>query len=181
MFDIVTNDGKEHFALAVLIAACEARGESQQDGFVDESLLFEHLQELGYSIEQIEAHIARAIEGTLLQPSNAEPPLRSLRLTAAGSYMHKRMISIFTYVDAVIVDTPIVDPAVRQTVHDASQIQERLERAEVFRQYLDAQWLFGEARTTFSWPMASAELRRDIEGSAQRAERRRGSPLRYSP
>ncbi len=173
MFDIATSDGREHFALVILLAACEARGESHQNGYVEESLLYEHLQELGYLTEQIEFHVNRALERKLLQPSSTAPPHRSLRLTAAGSYMHKRMISIFTYVDAMIVDTPIVNPAVRPQIQAAVTIHERLGRAETFCQYLDDQWVFGDGRTTFSWPLASAELRRDMEGAAAGAERRR--------
>lgn len=173
MFDIATSDGREHFALAILLAACEARGESLRDGYVEESLLYEHLQELGYSIEQIEFHVNRGLERKLLRPSGTAPTLRSLRVTAAGSYMHKRMVGVFTYVDAMIVDTPIVNPAVRSQIQSAATIQDRLSRAETFCQYLDDQWIFGDGRTTFSWPLRSANLRRDMEDTAARAERRR--------
>lgn len=175
MFDITTSDGREHFALAILLAACEARGESLQDGYVEESLLCEHLQKLGYSFEQIEFHVSRGLERKLLQPIGTTPTLRSLRVTTAGSYMHKRMVSIFTYVDAMIVDTPIVDPAVRPQIQHVATIQDRLDRAESFCRYLDNQWIFGDGMTTFSWPLASTNLRRDMEDAAARAERRRAT------
>ncbi|MCU1671362.1 MAG: hypothetical protein JWP40_4289 [Blastococcus sp.] len=87
--------------------------------------------------------------------------------------MYKRMLSMFTYVDAMIVDTPIVDPSFRQQIPAATMIQDRLARAATFRQYMDDQWIFGEGRTTFSWPLASEELRRDTEDIAWRAERNR--------
>jgi hypothetical protein len=130
------------------------------------------MQELGYAIEQIEAQIGRAVEHKLVQSSGTEPPLRSLRVMAAGSYMYKRMLSLFTYVDAVIVDTPIVDPAVRREIQDAYHISDRLARAKLFQRYLDEQWCFDD-RTTFSWPVASAMLRRDIVAVSEAAERRR--------
>lgn len=173
MFDISTNDGKEHFALPILLAACEAQGESRAGGFVEEARLYAHLQELGYSVEQVEFHVDRATARKLAQRSSAEGNLSSLRLTAAGGYMFKRMLSMFTYVDAMIVDTPIVDPSSRQQIHTATTIQERLARVATFRQYLDDQWNHGEGRTTFSWPLASAVLARDMEEVAWRAEKNR--------
>lgn len=171
IFDITSNDGREHFALPIILAACQSRGESVQDGYVDEVLLYEHLQELGYSIEQIEAQIGRGIERKLLQPSREGVGIRSIRVTAAGSYMHKRMLTYFTYVDAVVVDTPIVDPAVRQQIRDVSPIHDRLERGEMFRQYLDDQWSFDPAVTTFAWPLASAALRDDMNNAETRSQR----------
>jgi hypothetical protein len=173
LFDITTNDAREHFALPILLAACESRGESQQDGYVEESLLYAHMQELGYSLEQITCQVDRAIERKLLQVSNPNSTFKSMRITAAGAYMHKRMITMFSYVDAMIVDTPITDPSVRHEIRNVITIHDRLERAQIFQRYLDQKWAFGDDRTTFSWPVTSAELQRDIEAATQRADRRR--------
>jgi len=129
-----------------------------------------YMQELGYTFEQIETQVGRGIEGKLLQPSSEAPGSRSLRVTAAGIYMHKRMLNYFTYIDAIVVDTPIVDPAVRFQIADVHTIHERLERGAIFRAYLDEQWKFEADSTTFSWPLASAALERDMRRIKARAE-----------
>jgi len=173
ILDITTNDGKEHFLLPILLAACQARGESEPEGFVEKAVLFRHAQELGYSPEQIEAQLERGVDWRLFQESIDRGDFGSIRVTASGGYMHKRMLTFFTYFDAILVDTPIVDPVVRQKVGVVSLIHDRLERGEVFRQYLDEQWPFEDALTTFSWPEVSASLRQDMDHAAERAERSR--------
>jgi hypothetical protein len=85
--------------------------------------------------------------------------------------MHKRMLTFFTYFDAIVVDTPIVDPAFRQEIGVVVAISDRLSRGDIFRNYLDSQWPFDPGTTTFSWPEASATLRRDMDHAAERAER----------
>ena len=64
----------------------------------------------------------------------------SYRITSVGSYYYQKLVRIFTYVDAMVVDTPIVDRNVREKIVDENSILGRLERAEEFRQYLDSQW-----------------------------------------
>jgi hypothetical protein len=167
---ITSSDGREHFALPILLALCQARSSPARDGYVDETLLYGYMQELGYTFEQIETQVGRGIEGKLLQPSSEAPGSRSLRVTAAGIYMHKRMLNYFTYIDAIVVDTPIVDPAVRFQIADVHTIHERLERGAIFRAYLDEQWKFEADSTTFSWPLASAALERDMRRIKARAE-----------
>lgn len=71
----------------------------------------------------------------------------------------------FTYVDAVIVDTPIFNPDVRVAVAHDRNIVERLERTDVFRRYLDEQWV--ALKTTaaphlFNWEDVSMSLEAEI-------------------
>ncbi|SET18458.1 P-loop NTPase family protein [Nonomuraea wenchangensis] len=172
LLDITTNDGREHFLLPILLAACQVRGESAPQGFLEEASLFKHVQELGYAPEQIDAQIERALSRKLLQSSSQDKSLRALRITASGGYMYKRMLTFFTYLDAIVIDTPIVDPSVRQKITVVSSIQDRLQRGEVFRKYLDDQWSIEQSATTFSWADVSAALRRDMDEAAERAHRR---------
>ncbi|WP_133116384.1 hypothetical protein [Amycolatopsis antarctica] len=171
ILDITSSDGREHFTLPIILAACQARGESSQNGYVDERNVYEHLQGLGYAVGQIEAQIQRGVDWKLLDVSRDDPGMRSVRVTAAGGYMHQRMLTFFAYIDGMIVDTPIVDPAVRRDVGDVQSINDRLDRADIFRRYLDSQWKFDEAATTFSWPDVSAKLARDMERTSTKASR----------
>ena len=52
----------------------------------------------------------------------------------------------------MVIDTPIVDRAVRENIGDEGNILRRLERAEMFRRYLDSQWSKIEAAVeVFNW------------------------------
>jgi hypothetical protein len=83
-----------------------------------------------------------------------------------------RLMPTFVYVDAVVVDTPVVDVAFRAKLGDCRDIEERLARAQVFGEYLDSQWS-GLARENlpFSWPEARSTLQGDIERAARSAAR----------
>lgn len=175
LFDLVTGDGKEHFLLLEILAVIQSRGASMPDGFVDTGLVHSHLAALGFTSDQVVAHLNRAEERKLVQSNVAGHESSHVRVTAAGGYMHKRMVAVFSYVDAVVVDTPIVDPSVRSQIVDAKQIDDRLARVELFAEYLDAQWRPLVDRTTaFDWPGAREELRRDVTSTRERARRRRG-------
>ncbi|MEU9840485.1 hypothetical protein AB0C69_14820 [Actinomadura sp. NPDC048032] len=173
VFDITTNDGREHFLLLALLAATESRGEAVPNGFVEFEVLYEHLQSLGYLPGQIDAQRERGIARKLLEPSRDGEDARSIRITASGSYMHKHMVRFFSYVDAMVVDTPIIDSRVRANIRNVMPIEDRLERAKIFVSYLDTQWSFAEGDTTFYWPDASAALVNDIDEISYRAARAR--------
>ena len=58
------------------------------------------------------------------------------------------------------------DPDVRSLIRDVSYIEPRIERVEIFRQYLDNQWAnFSNTRTeaAYNWSKASANLKSEIE------------------
>ena len=78
---------------------------------------------------------------------------------------HLRFLSnSFTYVDAMIVDTPIFDSDDRGKIQNTMQIKGRLERATIFREYLDKQWQISKLRTNyFNWPNFSNDLKNDID------------------
>ncbi len=63
----------------------------------------------------------------------------------------------------MVVDTPIVDREVRENIGDESSIIRRLERAEIFRNYLDSQWINVEAAAeVFNWKHLSSQLNDEI-------------------
>ena len=89
------------------------------------------------------------------------PP--ALRATNVGIYHVRRLCCLFTYIDAMIVDTPVLDPDTRSRIRDARNIEDRLKMGEIFRQYLDARWLeLKDAGTEFSWERVSQEVKDDI-------------------
>lgn len=88
--------------------------------------------------------------------------------------MHKSMVRRFSYVDAMIVDTPITDVSFRRQISDVFPIRERIDRAERFRMYLDQQWLkLGaiDSESPFDWPTCSDQLKTDLELAREKADR----------
>lgn len=176
LFDITSDDGREHFLLSLMLAHVQRLGETAGgDGFVDVSELYDLAQGLGFLQEQVGPHIQRALAKRLLEAPQGRGAGGPLRITTVGSYMYKSMIRQFSYVDAMIVDTPVVDVQVRTRIGDAKTISDRLSRAVIFRNYLDGQWgllQLPEGERAFDWLDSSEALARDIGNARYRAERR---------
>ncbi|HVX09148.1 hypothetical protein [Humibacter sp.] len=174
LFDITADDGGEHFLMPMLLAYVQRSGEAAgAEGFVSSSSLYELGQSLGFTQEQVGSHIQRAIKKRLLDSADEGGAGGPYRITSAGSYSYRRLIRDFTYVDAMVVDTPIVDVAVRAQIRDVRGILERLDRADLFIKYLDDQWkTFGDTEALpFDWAEARNALVADVAGARERALR----------
>jgi hypothetical protein len=138
---------------------------------------------LGFQPTQIQFAIDRAHDKRLLEGSARFSDVLSCeayRITTVGGYMAEKLVRIFAYVDAMIVDTPIVDDDVRAKIRDVTRIGDRLERAEIFRSYLDRAWNSLEGKdTVFDWVSTSKSLRKEFDRVAESSSRRRGSPWRH--
>lgn len=173
VFDVSHVDPKEHFLLPLVIGLLvSANTPSVEEGFVETSKIYEHLQALGFTPEQIDAAIIQGHNKKLIEtgarriPQPGQTIPQTLRATTVGLYHTSRLCHQFAYIDAIIVDTPVFDPAVRSLIRDVSHIEQRVERAEIFRQYLDDQWSRlsnSGAAAAYDWSMASASLKEDIE------------------
>lgn len=178
LFDITISDGREHFLLSILLAHVQRVGETAGgDGFVTADELFSLGQGLGFRQEQVGAQLSRAVDKRLLEAPQGRGAGGPFRITTIGSYMYKSMIQQFVYVDAMIVDTPVVDVQTAVKIKDVQAIADRLDRAEVFCDYLDEQWarLAPAEDLPFDWPYCVAALRSNIEWVRVRA---RGGPPR---
>lgn len=173
---ISTRSAQEHFLLPILIATVQQLGKTEQNGFVAMSRVFSSIQPLGYAPSDIDLHLQRAIETDLIEVSDATDPHALTRVTSAGAYMHQTLISDFAYLDAVVVDTPVLDPQFRSQIRDVQSIEDRTKRAAAFISYLDQSWPFGDDSLAFSWPrardIAISELQR-VRAGAMRASARR--------
>lgn len=170
LFDVNYNDSKEHFLLLILLSVLEAKSSTGKDnGFIETVKLSNHLQGLNYSIDQIDLAINTAINKKLIETSGRGAavdtnrlPL-SLRTTTMGAYHLIYLCAQFTYIDAIIVDTPIFYDLVRQEIQDVSEISKRIGRAKVFIGYLDNVW--GDIKikpTQFDWGNLSKLVKEDI-------------------
>ncbi len=174
LFDISMPDGREHFLVPNLVAFVErSSGTSTgNEGYVEVDRVFEFGQALGFQPTQIRHALDRCLGKRLLEanPKFTENlPVTNVRITTVGAYTVNKLSSMFAYVDAMIVDTPIVDSAARRRISDAITLRDRLERSECFKTYLDEQWgPLQDKPIAFDWRLASAALERDLE----RVERR---------
>lgn len=178
MFDISTNDSREHFLGGIAASLVQqlpaSRGAAY--GYILEAEVYERCQSLGFTQSQIASSFGRMLSKNVIEyeelPRQEEARLRRLRITRSGGYTVERLASSFVYADAVVVDTPIIDPDVRGTLRDARSIAERLERARLFRTYLDQCWSALETEMTgFDWPTHSQALGTEMEWITERSGR----------
>jgi hypothetical protein len=146
ILDIASPDEKEHFSIAIAVSFIHRKGKvGGTDGYVGRSDVVECLQLLGFHPRQIESILSRAIAADLIAtpqgPSKTKTEER-YRVTTIGAYSVDRLLCLFSYIDAIIVDTPIVDPAARQKIQDTdnSPLLDRLDRAKIFIDYMDHCW-----------------------------------------
>ncbi|MDR3727787.1 MAG: hypothetical protein P4K86_12170 [Terracidiphilus sp.] len=172
VFDISSNDRREHFLLPLLLGSLERFGStSSNSGFVESKQLYDSLQNMGFSPDQIDFAVARAVDKKLVQMSGRPVQMdsadlaSSMRITSPGLYHAIRLAGSFYYIDAVIVDTPILDDSVREKVRNVQPIGDRLARAEIFiKEYLDPAWeSIAKDAIGFDWSTLSVEAVQQIE------------------
>jgi len=173
LFDLSHLDPKEHFLLPLTLGLlASAGGSGSEEGFVETPAVYDQIQGLGFTPEQIDTAIIRAHRKKLIdttarripQPGREMP--QSLRVTTVGVYHITKLCRMFPYVDAMIVDTPILNTDDRANMPLVQSIHERLERANKFRSYLNKQWeLFKNtgASHLFDWTSMSRDLGANIE------------------
>jgi hypothetical protein len=169
IFDISTTDGKEHFLSALIVQFIEGTASARVDqgGYVPEFEVYTYCQSLGFQPAQIQSAIDRMADKVLVQfaprsESDEEGP-SLLRVTQKGAYTVHKLSATFAYLDAVMVDLPIVDPAVRTSVRNVRSLTERADRAASGLDYLDSQWPLIEPKPEgFDWMAHSALIREEV-------------------
>ena len=180
LFDILSPDGREHFLgpIALAFIGLEARPPANS-GYVDAEEIYAYAQSLGFQPIQIAGVLEKLLAQKLVETENKDVvgerfdfQPRRYRITTIGSYYYQKLIGKFTYVDAVVVDTPIVAREWRDKISDVIYINDRLARAEAFRQYLDSQWVNLESASDgFNWQPMSSMLSYEIETIKLRVDR----------
>lgn len=137
--------------------------------------IYEYCQGLGFTPEQIDFAIIRAFSKRLIETAARRIPEAgkidgfAVRPTPIGLYHIQELLGRFTYLDAVVVDTPILDRQLEQYIRDVHSLGERVERAFVFRQYLDNGWAtIGQEELPLDWPEKSDAVAALLTRLAQR-------------
>ncbi|HEY3245709.1 MAG TPA: hypothetical protein VGM03_20380 [Phycisphaerae bacterium] len=169
LVDLHSTDRREHFLLPCMLAHLLAMGSrAGDDGFVDAAGVFDEMQSLGYVPEQIDRGIAHAVERRLMTTMGHAQSVedhggRRCRITSVGAYHVRKLLSKFTYLDAIVVNTPILDLELRTRIKDVSAISQRLERCGLFCDYLSASWQQMSAKSQhFDWDAVAEDLRAEL-------------------
>jgi hypothetical protein len=178
VFDLSRPDGKEHFLACILLAQMDRWAQnSTTEGFVDFKTINDYLQPLAFTPLQIRTLLPRLLAHNLLESAvkSAEPDENArqshLRITSIGAYYFKVLATQFAYLDAIIVDTPILDDQYRLQITDVDTLAERLARVELFLQYLHSQWLpLSDQQLAFDWKHAKQASLRDIRSIRHRIQ-----------
>ncbi|WP_406273697.1 hypothetical protein OH799_35330 [Nocardia sp. NBC_00881] len=177
IFSVGSSEGKEHFLLAMALAEIETAGDGKPGGFTDLGTVYSKLQRLEFIAEQIDHHLERARRFGLTEENDHGESGKLIRVTPAGAYLYKVLVSNFSYIDAIVVDTPILDINFRTQIRDVHDISDRISRAEVFISYLHEMWKFAEETIAFDWRLLSTAWDKSLSdvkrGATRAAERRR--------
>jgi hypothetical protein len=171
IFDISMPDGREHFLLPNVLAYVDRTGRSEQEGFVEAERVHGFCQSLGFFPSQIDYALSRAVSSRLLEasPLYSEDPPTAFRITTVGSYTYRALPRYFSYLDAMAVDTPIVDRDVRGLITDVRNVDDRVKRGESFRRYLDSQHRrLCELPFAFDWPTCNQVLSEEMKRISER-------------
>lgn len=176
LFRITQPDGREHFLLPLLLSEVQTRGDRVgKEGYVSVDELFTFAQGLGFNADQIEASLRHAVVKRLVDVvprySADEQPRVHYRITTVGAYTTRVLLNYFAYIDAVLIDTPIIDEQYRNLIQDVHSLADRVARGEYFRLYLDRQWdkVDGDG-LPWKWSDTSRRLSRDIRQIGRRAD-----------
>lgn len=172
LFDVHTDDPREHFLLPLMLGLLDENAPRRSaEGFVDFSVITSELQSYGFKPWVIEAAARRANNKKLI-----EGPDRitfeededgvygviptAFKLSTVGAYHLRVWLASFSYLDAVCVDTPIFDAAVTDQLRPSIRshsLAERYGRAVRFRDYLGAVWTtLGATPSYFDWEASAA-------------------------
>lgn len=185
VFDLTTLDGREHFIVPIIIKYVERAGQSgAEQGFVTTSTIYSFCQALGFSAKQTASALDRCAHKFLLDtsPRFIQEEVRGsdserCRVTSVGAYTVDILLPHFSYMDAMSVDTPIVNAEFQRMITGGRTIDERMDRADIFRDYLDFEWIpLRDSDLPFDWSEASRAAREHMDSvreGARKAERRR--------
>ncbi len=167
LFDVTTNDPREHFALPLILGLLhESAPRRSSEGFVNYTDIVEALQELGIRQIAVDAALRRANNKKLIEAPErvtfeedqgellGQMP-QSFRVNTIGAYHLKVWMGTFNYLDAMCVDTPIFDETTSTEIKNkirSFSLGDRYARAVQFRDYLNKIWTsFGQVPSYFDW------------------------------
>ena len=143
LFDLKFADPVEHFLRPLcLFLLDDLNAKSISRGFMLFSDLVAKATAYSFTEDQIEETLMLLFAKRLVEDdsfSEQWPGVGlSLRLSLLGRYHVAELMSRFEYIDAVVVDTPIVDVSTSAQIRTVTSLQDRLLRGRAFLRYLNS-------------------------------------------
>ncbi len=143
LFDIYHSDAKEHFIRTLLLEYLSRfHDQHQSRNWVPYASLASYLESFYFDVATIQRHLKALIENGSIETSSTstldEAKVSTLRVTTRGAYHINNLVREFQYIDAMCVDTPIIDSGVRRLVVETTVISGRIARTRAFLTYLQA-------------------------------------------
>ena len=172
LFDIRGPDPNEHFLVPMILGYINDPGDHEsKEGYVSTSSIVAEMQEWGFGPVVTESGLRRVNNKRLVETPQrvtfeedesglyGEMP-EYFRINTIGAYHLLRWITEFSYLDAVMYDTPILKKDVRNRIMpliNSFSIVDRLERTLEFRRYLSRVWHSSQlAPRYFNWTLSLA-------------------------
>ena len=155
VFDANNANPNEHFLSPMILGYLNFDGEHRSpEGFVSSNAIVSEMQEWGFTPKTTEMALRRANNKKLIETPQrvtfdedesgliGDMP-EFFRITTIGAYHLLRWIGEFSYLDAMLCDTPIFDGEVFEELKPkvaSFKIEDRFERANTFGKYLTRVW-----------------------------------------
>lgn len=179
VFDVQAADKKEHFLALMIVAYIgSSNTEKDRDAFVDTKEIVQEMQRWGFAPDQITNKLRKLTNRRLIETTErvtfeedvvglvGELP-SGFRHTSTGVYHLRRWAGVFSYLDAMIFDTPLFDNDLREEIIvdlGFFDISDRYNRTVKCRQYLPNVWTSANLRPDyFDWHEAVREGQSDFD------------------
>lgn len=167
LFDISYPDSKEHFLSAIIISYLLIdTSYKSNEGFINTKDIVLEMQSFGFVSDQVENALRRMVNKKLIETTErvtfdeglqglmGDMPL-AFRATTIGAYHIQKWMPTFSYLDAMIIDTPIFESQLNSDIQkniSSFAIEDRYERTLLFRKYLSQVWTEMVAKPVyFDW------------------------------
>lgn len=168
LFKCASSEIRDHFLMCKALSFIER---TSRDGdslrFVSAEEIYRALQPQGFSEASIQEVLRRGVHHRLLDEplmNRNDDNFERVRVTSVGLYTKNRLPLLFSYMDAIVVDTPVLLSDHYPLIGDAHSMPQRVQRAVFFSNYLDAAWRqSGLDSEYWSWADAQRLLKGDIE------------------
>ncbi|MDH5181309.1 MAG: hypothetical protein OEZ39_08185 [Gammaproteobacteria bacterium] len=167
MFDVRFPDEREHFLVPMITGYLNYDGEHRnREGFVNSNDLIMEMQNWSFTKQQTESALRRMTNKRLIETTErvtfdeditgliGEMP-SAFRITTVGAYHLLKWVTSFSYLDAMVFDTPIFEERILDELSQnpgSFEIHARYNRTTKFRTYLSTVWHnSGLAPAYFDW------------------------------
>lgn len=142
LFDIDHADPIEHFLRSIcLFHLTDLTRETANQGFTSYEELGARVGAYSFTPDTIDVTLQLLFAKRLIEDDNFNDEWpgtnSSLRLTPLGNYHITELVGRFPYLDAIVVDTPIIDPEFARAIKVVEPIRDRAERGRLFLRYLN--------------------------------------------